>query len=237
MSTANPSTFLELCQATASETGVSLTGPADTTTQTGRLGQIVNWVQRSWLDIQTKYNDWSFMRFGFTLSTTADDGEYAYTDATDSGTGIAIAAFRDWCRDTPMKIYLTSAGVGTETDLEFMEYADWYNRYNFGTQTSGYPAHWTRSPSGTLLLGQKPNGIYTVSGDFMRAATVLSGDSDTPELPAEYHMAIVYRAMMKYGRYNAAPEVFTDGQAEYTRMMREMSRTQRPRDLVGGPLA
>ncbi len=237
MSAGNPSSFIELCQATASETGVSLTGPSDTTTQTGRLGQIVNWVQRAWLDIQTKYNDWYFMRFGFTLNTTSGDGEYAYSDATDSGTAIAIAAFSDWCKDTPMKCYLTSAGQATETDLSFLDYRDWYARYNVGNQTNNYPQHWSRSPSGTLLLGPKPNDIYTVSGDFMRAATVMSGDSDTPEMPAEYRMAIVYRAMMKYGRYNAAPEVFNDGQAEYMRLMRDMTRTQRPADMVGGPLA
>ena len=50
-------------------------------------------------------------------------------------------------------------------------------------------------------------------------------------------MAIVYRAMMKYGRYNAAAEVYNDGQQNYNRMIREAARTQRPVRMVPGPLA
>ena len=237
MSVANPSTFLELCQRASKECGVSLTGPSATSGQTGRLGQIVDWVQSAWTDIQTKRNDWLFMRSSFTVSTTSGDGQYAFGDCTDTGTSSTITAFRDWCRDTPMKIYLTSAGQPTETDLVFIDYRDWFARYNLGNQTNGYPRHWSRHPNGNLLLGQKPDGIYTVGGDYMKAATELSGDSDTPEIPAEYRMAIVYRAMMFYGRYNAAPEVFNDGQTGFNRLLREMVRTQAPAILEGGPLA
>jgi hypothetical protein len=229
-------TYLELCQRAASECGVSLTGPSDTTTQTGRLGQIVMWVGAAWLDIQTKYDDWRWMVGSFTLATTASDGKYAYTDCTDTTTSLAIASFRCWRQDT-FKIYLTSAGQATETDLPFIDYADWYARYNTGNQTDSYPSYFSVDHDRAILLAPKPNAAYTLSGEYHKAASELDGDSDTPEMPAEYHMAIVYRAMMKYGRYNAAPEVFTDGQAEYTRLMREMSRTQRPRDLVGGALA
>ena len=128
MSVQAPETFLELCQRTASECSTSLTGPSGVSGQTGRLGQIVNWVQAAWFDIQTRFDDWLFMRFGFTLDTTSGDGEYAYSDATDAGTGVAIAAFRRWCGDRaecgerPMRIYLVSAGVATESELRFLDY-------------------------------------------------------------------------------------------------------------------
>lgn len=238
MSVQNPQTFLELTQRCASECGVSLTGPSAVTSQTGRLGQIVNWVNSSWYDIQTKYDNWHFMRASFTVATTASDGKYAITDCTDVATSAAltVAGFRCWVNNS-FKIYLTSAGSGTETDLRYVDYDYWYQRWNTGAQSDSYPTDFTIDHDRAILLAPKPGGIYTVSGEYMKAATLLSGDSDEPEMPAEYRMAIVYRAMMKYGRYNAAPEVFTDGQAEYTRLMREMTRTQRPKDLVGGALA
>jgi hypothetical protein len=238
MSVQNPATFLELCQRTASECSTSLTGPSAVTSQTGRLGQIVNWVNSSWMDVQTRYDNWKFMRASFTVNTVADDGKYLITDCTDvaSSAALTVAGFRRWELDT-FKIYLVSAGVATETDLRFMEYQDWYERWNYGSPTSSYPGEFTIDHDRAILLAPKPDGIYTVRGEYMKAATLLSGDSDEPEMPAEYRMTIVYRAMMKYGRYNSAPEVFADGQAEYTRLMREMSRTQRPADLVGGPLA
>jgi hypothetical protein len=238
MSVQNPETFLELVQRCASECSVSLTGPSAVTGQTGRLGQVVNWVNSAWMDVQTKHNDWSFMRASFTVNTTASDGKYAITDCTDVATtaALTVAGFRTWEKDT-FKAYLVSAGVATETDLRFMDYQEWYDRWNYGTPTDGYPGEFTIDHDRAILLAPKPNGIYTVRGEYMKAATLMSGDTDEPEMPAEYRMAIVYRAMMKYGRYNAAPEVFTDGQAEYTRLIREMSRTQRPPLLRAGPLA
>lgn len=238
MSAASPSTFLELAKRTAAECSVSLTGPSATASQTGRLGQIVNWVNAAWLDIQTKADDWRFMRASFTVNTTASDGKYLITDCTDVATSAAltVAGFRTWVKDT-FKIYLTSAGSGTETDLLYIDYQDWYVRWNTGAQSDSYPGYFTFDHDNAILLAPKPGGIYTLRGEYMKAATALDGDSDEPEMPAEYRMAIVYRAMMKYGRYNAAPEVFNDGQAEYNRLMREMTRTQRPRPLVGGALA
>ncbi len=236
MSAQDPQNFLDLCQRTASECSVSLTGPSATASQNGRLGQIVNWVSGAWMDIGTKYDDWRFLRSSFTVNTTASDGKYLYTDCTDVAAAVAIAAFRRWQLDT-FKIYLVSAGVATETDLCFMDYQCWYDRWNYGAPSDGTPGEFTIDHDRAILLAPKPNGIYTVRGEYMKSVTALSGDSDEPEMPAEYRMAIVYRAMMKYGRYNAAPEVFTDGQAEYTRLMREMSRTQRPPQMVGEALA
>lgn len=238
MSVQNPATFLELCQRSASECGVSLTGPSATTSQTGRLGQIINWVNSAWMDVQTKHDNWRFMRSSFTVNTTSGDGKYIITDCTDtvSSAALTVAGFRTWERDT-FKIYLVSAGSDTETDLTFIDYQDWYYRYNTGAQSNSYPGYFSIDHDNGILLAPKPNGIYTLRGEYMKAATLLSGDNDEPEMPAEYRMAIVYRAMMKYGRYAGAAEVFTDGQAEYTRLMREMTRTQRPANLVGGPLA
>lgn len=170
-----------------------------------------------------------FMVSSFSLSTTSGDGDYTTTNA-------GATNFRKW-REHTFKIYLASAGVGTETDLVYMDYMDWYRRYNTGSQTNSYPTYFTIDHDTDILLAPKPDGIYTLSGEYVKSATELSGDSDTPELPTEFHMAIVYRAMMKYGRYTGAPEVYTDGQNEYKRMMREMIRVQTPRIKFGGPLA
>lgn len=229
-------TFLKLCQEAAKECGVSLTGPTATTGQTGRLGQIIGWVNKSWLDIQTKHDDWKWMIGSFTVNTTASDGQYEYSDCTDATAGTAIERFRSWRTDT-FKIYLTASGSDTETDLQYVDYDYWYQRWNTGAQSDSHQIHFTIGPDQSILLGPKPGGIYTVRGEYQKSARELSGDDDQPDIPAEYRMAIVYRTMMKYGRYNAAPEVFSDGQAEYNRLMREMSRTQRQPLLVGAALA
>lgn len=228
--------FLELCQRTASECSASLTGPDSTVSQTGRLGQIVKWVNAAWMDIQTRHDNWLWMRGSFSVSTTSGDGVYAYTDCTDVDTSATITAFRAWDREK-FKIYLTSAGANSETYLIPISYDLWYSRFNTGSQTNSFPRYVAVDNARRFLLGAKPDGIYTVRGEYIKAATELSGNSDTPGMPSEYHMAIVYRAMMKYGRYTGAAEVFNDGQAEYTRMMKEASRNTRTKDKKAEPLA
>jgi hypothetical protein len=243
MSVDVPATFLELCQRTASECSVSLTGPSDTTTQTGRLGQIVRWVQTSWIELATLHDDWLFLRSSFQVDTTAGDGEYAYGDCTDTVDSAVITSFRRWVGDrdeqgeVSMKAYLVSAGVATQSDLRFLDFRDFNQLYLIGSPSNSYPSNWTRAPNGKLLIGPKPDGIYRITGDYQKAAVPMADDDAEPPLPLEQRMAIVYRAMMKYGRYTGASEVYADGQSENRRIMAELRRTQRPRDLVGGQLA
>jgi hypothetical protein len=116
------------------------------------------------------------------------------------------SSFRRWCGDKGeecevlMKIYLVSAGVATQTDLEFCDWREFSQMYSIGTPTSSYPRHWTKKPNGHLLLGPPPNGIYRVTGDYQKAAVAMSEDTDTPALPAEYRMSIVYLTMMKWAQ-------------------------------------
>lgn len=228
--------FLQLCQRTASECSSSLTGPSSVASQTGRLGQIVKWVNAAWMDVQTSRDKWKFMVGSFTVDTTSGDGKYAYTDCTDVGASAAISAFRLW-RTDKFKIYLTSAGVGTETDLYYLDYDDWYYRFNTGAQTNRYPIYFTVDHDQSILLAPKPDGIYTVSGEYQKAATEMAADADIPDMPEEYHLAIVYRAMMKYGRYTGASEVYSDGEMEYRRLMHQMHNSQLPPNRTGRPLA
>lgn len=186
------------------------------------------------MDIQRKRSDWLFMRGSFTVNTVASDGIYAYGDCTDTTTSSAITAFRDWHKDT-LKIYLTSGGVGGEQSLSFLDYQVWYDVYNTGTQTDSFPQFFTIDYSKRIVLAPKPNGIYTLSGEYQKRATELSGDSDTPELPEEYHEAIWYRALVKYARYYVAPEIYDDARENYNRLIGEMERTQLPElSMAGG---
>lgn len=230
-------TFLELCQRLASECGVSTTGPSAVLGQTGRLGQIVKWTAQSDLDVQTLHDDWKFMRGSFTLNTVAGDGKYAFGECTDTATVAPITKFRIWCDDVEMRVFKTASGVGGETDLPFLCYEDWYSRYNIGNQTNSPPFFWSVDKDNGLLLAPKPDDIYTVSGDYMKSATTMAADGDTPVFPADYHMAVVYRGMMKYGRFAGAQEIYNDGLTEYKRVLNEMRRTQRPKARQPGPLA
>jgi hypothetical protein len=228
--------FLQLCQKTALECDVSGgdTVPTTVVGQTGELARIVNWVKQSYTEIQNKHLSepcWRWLRHTFTLSTTANDDTYAYTDCTDSTSGSAIIRFSNWrlndCLDPP-KIYLTSSGVGTETWMTWMPWEHFKTLYRRGTQNASYPIHISVDPQNNLVIGPKPNGIYTLTGDFYRSAQTLSDNSDTPEMPSQFHYLAVYEAMQKYGYFESAPEVLARGREAGSDLMRQLELNQLP---------
>jgi len=220
--------FLELCQRLRQEVGGAGTGPTSTASQTGESDRLVQWIATADEDIQRARANWNFMRAAFTVQTTA--GVAAYS-ASDCG----ITAFRDWVQRR-FKSYLTSGGVAGEIMLHKIEYDQWYEVYNRGTPITGSPSTFTILANQSFSLAPIPSGIFTISGEYQKKVTTLSGDSSTPAYPEEYHLLAVYKAMMSYGRYTGATEVYQDGYNRYVEMMAQMELTQLPRIRLCGPL-
>lgn len=178
------------------------------------------------------------MRRSFTVNTVADDGEYAYTDCTDTTTGSAIARFARWYKGSyDWKCYLQSAGVGGEYFLHWLDWEEFKKKYRFGSQTSGQPIHVSMDPSQKFVLGPKPSAVYVVSGDFQLGPQILAADGDTPEMPSRFHSLIVYRAMIKYGFNSVAPEALQRASAEGAKLEGSLELDQLPRFRRGEPMA
>ena len=222
-------TFLELCQRLAREVDASGSGPSAVTGQTGENRRIVDWVASAWQDIQLQRNDWNWMRGTFSFTTIADQDTYT---AAQAGIASRCRAFDK----EDIRIYTTATGVGDEMTLPFIPYEDWRYIYRVGTQTAQRPIACTIMPTNSLGLGPKPTAGYTVAGEYWKSAQTLAADADEPEMPAEFHMAIVYRAMMMYGRFTAAGEVFNDGEQNYRRILTALVRNQTPMVRMGGSL-
>lgn len=228
--------FLQLAQRLRQEVAGSGTGPSSVAGQGGELKRIVDWIATADEDIQRKHNEWRFMRAGFTVNTVANTAAYAASVCTDTATNQPITAFRSWCKDS-FKIYLQSSGLAGERPLDDIDYDAWYRLYNTATQSAGFPTEFTVLNNQAFSLGARPNAVYVVSGEYQKAVKTLAANADVPPYPDEYHLLPMYRAMMKYGRYTGATEVYQDGQNEYRRMMNEMELTQLPEFLLAGALA
>lgn len=237
-------TFLELCQRLRQEVGIPGTGPSTVLSQTGELALLVDWIASSYTEIQQRHGGrWRWLRREFTLSTTASDGSYAYGDATDVTDAAAITRFRRWIftdRDNPPKIYLTASGVGTERFLVYADYPAFRSVWKLGnnsTQT-GYPTFVAQDPNNNVLLAPIPDDAYTVRGEYWMKPQTLAADADEPEMPDDFHMLIVYRAMEKYAGFNAAQEVMIRAKNEGQPMMRNLEADQLFVDWrFAGPLA
>lgn len=232
-------TYLELFQAAKRECRITGSAPASVAGNTEVLDRLANWVSAAYVDIQNR-DDWRWLRHQFTLPLVASDGTYAYGDCTDSETSSAITRLSHWWLndlENPPKCYLTATGVGGEYWLTFHAYEHFVTVYRRNLQPESNPSVCSVDYLDRIVIGPIPNDAYTMTGDYQLSAQTLALDADVPEMPAQFHMLIVYQAMQKYGYIEGSSEVLMRGQAEGNRMMRQLEINQKPRMRLGAPLA
>ena len=223
--------LLQLVNQARVECGVS--GPALSTaqSQTGESGRMVSWVQQAWIDLQTSKEDWLFLRSPFTFNTVASQFQYTAANA-------GLTDFGNWKRDS-----FRCSSVGQDyKDEQLMNYMDWTtfrNLYRYANMrnTTARPVVVAITPEKDLAFGSTPDIAYVIDAEYYTQPVSLSADSDSPTIPARFQMAIVYRAMMYYAGYEAAPEVLSRGDFEYRRLYSRMEIDQLPTLVSGPPLA
>ena len=237
-------TFLELFVRYVHEVDLAVASdPTDVENQTGELGDIVNWLIESWKDLQTRHGgQWPWLRHTFTFPTVASQAQYEFGDCTDSELSATITRFRTWRLNDewqPPKIFLTSAGQGAETWLTYTPWPSYYQIYLIGNNrtTEGYPAHITEDPLQRIRLGPIPNDIYTVESDYWLSSQILAVNADEPEMPSDYHMLIVYRAMLDYGYRSISPEVLARSEIRGDQILRNLEGNRFPEFRTAGSMA
>ncbi len=229
------STYLQLCSKLRQQATDSGTGPSTVVGQTGELARFVTWIADSYTEIQQE-KEWRWLRKSFTVNTVASDGEYAYTDCTDTVTLAAISRFSSWYKHE-FKCYLSSAGVGGEYPLHWLPWEHFRARYRYGTQTDGPPCHVSEDPTQKFVLGPEPDAVYVVSGDYQKGPQTLAANADEPEMPSRFHDLIVYDAMIRYGLNRVAPEALQFAQVQGARLHGALVRDQLPEITLGASLA
>lgn len=213
--------YLQLCQRLRMEVGAS--GSDSTVVDaSGEWLRLCTWINQAWIEIQQERTDWNWMRGEVSFNTIAEQAEYSYGSSP-----ISLTNFSRWVNDS-FRIYLDTQG--DEHPLQYMTYAEFRATYLISTYetTYSYPSIITVSPTDSLILALPPNDIYTVSGEYFKNVTELSANTDTPSMPDQYHMLIVYRAMQDYGVSEAAPEVLQKGNARYQQMFNRLVFDETP---------
>lgn len=229
--------FLALCKRVRQECGITGTGPSTVVSQTGELGRIVDWTNDAWRDIQTAHMDWDWMRASASFATV--QAQAVYPLGSGAGTcGVTVANHGRWIRNTA-RCYVTSVGTNSEAILGYIPYEAWRNTYQFGATRQAYsrPVEFTIAPDRSICLGPVALSGYTVTLDYFSAPVDLAADADIPSLPTQYHLAIVYKAMMYYGAYEAAVEVYQRGEVEFKKLMQRMNADRVPEVTWGAALA
>ncbi len=228
--------FLQLVNRARVECGVSGASVPLTTTVglTGESARIANWVNSAWMDIQTAKSDWQWLRDPFEFNTVTQQQVYT---AAQAGVG---STFANWKRDS-FRASSVGQNYRDEQLLNYMDYSIFRNLYQYGNMRTTYarPVVVSITPDKDLAFGAIPDQPYVIVGEYYRKPTEFTSDADAPPtaFPERYHMSIVYRAMMFYGGYEAAPEVFQRGETEFDRLMNRLDIDQLPDTVSGPPLA
>lgn len=235
-------TRLELVQRLAQEAGIE--APTATTSQTGESLRLVNWIDQAWSEVQSKRQDWRWMRasniLGSGVSFTTTSGTSYYTLGTGPGTvGVAADNFTAWVKDS-FRNYTTTVGFTNEIFMDPIHFDEWRNSYMYGAMRNvrTRPVAVAIGPNNEVCVGPPPTSDYTITGDYYMAPSAMASDSATPTgLPKQFHMVIVYLALIYYARYESAPEVLDAGQSNYVNLMRRLEAVQAQSVHAGGPLA
>lgn len=202
-------TFLELCQRVRLEAGLSGDGPSAIAGQTGINARLITWVRQAWQDIINR-REWDFLWHHFAITVPAGQGEldlagfYGLADVGRIHTGSLSAEGQPltWQPDYRAIIRQQTAAPGT-------------------------PREWSRLPNGRIVLAPVPASAVSLAGEYFRNSQPLGNDASQPLLPAEYRMAIVWRAVMHYAAHDEAPAIWQNANQQYNDLITQLERTQR----------
>lgn len=227
------STFLELCQKVARESGtVSGTLPSAVTSQTGRLAKIVYWTVEAWRQIQNLHASWLWMRDEFdSPATTAGTARYTAVSWN-------LTRWAEWITEPDtVTMYLEADGVADEGLLTYIPWATYRAVYERGTQTADRPVHYSISPAKEFCLGPKPDDAYIVRGEYRKSPQTLSANTDEPEMPTRFHDLVAHYALLLLAEHDEAPMHIGVAERRKRELLDQLERDQLPKLELPSPLA
>jgi hypothetical protein len=227
--------FLELVQRLHQEAGLQGTAPATVIAQTGMNKRLVDWCIEADKEIQRLHETWLFRQAEFTFPTI--NGVQNYTRA-----GVGLTDLASWKYDPDPNnlsgIRLYSA-FADEQDLIYIPWEDFRTTYKYGsfrTQTTR-PTIFSIKPDMSMDLWAIPDAVYTVNGEYVKQVVAMAANVSVSVIPADYHMAIVWKGLMLYGAFEGAPEAYAHGEKQYNEIKMQLELNQLPRPGWGPSLA
>lgn len=199
--------------------GLQGTGPSSVDAP-GAEGLFLTNVQNAWEDIQNYRADWKWMRENKTFSLVV--GTTTYTPATIFG---PVNRFKSWYKDS---FYILVDGK--KKPLWHYDY-DYFKYLHINDSTNTTPSGFTIRPKDYALQFSLPDSTYLIDCDYKKSNQSLTLATDVPELPADYHMLIVYEAASRYALTIALGHVYDQYAQKAADMMGNLLREQNPQKL------
>lgn len=206
-------TFLQLVQQFFREIGYSGVVPTTVVSQTKQKKNCVDWIAEADYLINTRWADWNYLWKQWSRSTVVGTANYA-----------APSDIATWDKES---FYLNYT-ADTHTQLSYLPYKEWREVYRQGTKTNALPDVFTILPDKSVTLEAPPDAIYTLTSDYWKAATKMSADTDTPEMPTEFQRIIVVRAKLIHAEFHGDQSLYQLALVEYNELLDRLEADQLP---------
>lgn len=236
--------YLGLCNLLVMDCAISGGPMTSVVSQTGEFQRVTVWINRAYRELQTARFNWDFLRSsqleGGGVSFATISGQAIYPLGTGPGTvGVAANGFGSWVKKS-LRDQTTTSGVSDQYMLELISFDAWRDAYSFGAQQTitTRPVAIAVSPENAICVGPWPTSAYTLTGDYWMAPLQLATNTDEPSnIPEEWQMSIVYKAMIYYGQYESANDVVVRGKDGYRTLTRQLGNLRIPMISAGRALA
>jgi hypothetical protein len=215
--------YLALCQRLRQEASIAGSGPSTVVDQTGKLADVVRWINMAWGDIQRLRDDWKFMKDEFSFDTTASKRDYTGVEA-------GINDLRKWDRYS-FFIFNKATGETDESELKYLSYEVWRGafRNQMNVRAEDRPGQFTVLNNNSLRLEAVPDDAYTISGEYKRNVQEFTANTDVPtNLPDDFHLIIVWQALMYYASDQNAPEIMDEAEVAFNSLLFRLEIDQLP---------
>lgn len=224
--------YLDLVNRTKREAGRSGNALATIVGAIGDDALIVGWIAEAWAKLQRHSYEWRWMRSTVLASVTASQvtQDPAVDMLIQPGNTLPVTDLRMfWPESHEYRVTVLDPTLpAAEGEIRFVDYPTFRRRFIVGTHTAAKPVCWSVSANNVMLLGPKPDIAYHLRFDYRTTPTVLALDADVPTMPEEFHMILVWQALMSLASFDNAAEVYTRARDEYASLEHSLILDQAP---------
>ena len=208
--------YLQLVQRLHRESGRSTAAPTTVVNANERHARLFDWVADAWRNLQIE-REWRWMRT--TLDVALTVGQQTYT-----GAGLGADRFRRWRLDDDTYnpwLYIDGS-PNTLWPLQYTQLDEFRELYVYRTWGATTPVAWTFDEANQLIVGPQPALAYKLRMEFWKSPTELAADEDAPDMPEEFHLLLMWRALQEVAKFDAAPEVLARAEKNHAGLMHRL---------------
>lgn len=193
--------LLEMAQRLHSESLQTTAAPTSVTGASARNARLFNRLAYAWTELQNE-RIWRWMRVTTDVAVTI--GQQTYSDSD-----LSLSRFGRWRTEdeTYCPIMYIDGAPNTRWPLQYDHLDTFRQDWVYIDHGNSQPIAWSIDEQDRFLVGPKPAAAYKLRAEYWMSPTELADDADEPDMPAKFHMLLVWRALVDLAKTDAKPEL------------------------------